>query len=405
MSNNHINKHMDIKQSEERIVVLDVIRGVAVLGIFIMNIQSFAMVQAAYANPTAYGDLSGVNLVAYLFSNLFADQKFMTIFSALFGAGIVLMSEKLERKGLQATTIHYRRMVILAVIGLLHAYILWWGDILFSYAIAGMIVYRWRHQNPTQLIIKGCLCIALCSLILLAFGLLISYLPASALTEFLVIWQPTEQQISDETAMVLQGWFEQSETRLIWLGDVLFALFIYLPRIIGLMMIGMALYKLRFFGDFYSNKALLVNGVVAFVIGITVTAFGTYLNFNENWHIDGLFLTSQYNYWGSIAVAYAYCCFLIWFYRQQFAKTIKRLLANVGKMALSNYLLQSFIGCGLFYGWGLGLFGATERVEQMFIVVSVWLLLVSFSAFWLKYYSYGPFEGVWRYATYKKWHN
>ena len=123
---------------KQRIPSLEVLRGVALLGILIMNIQVFAMIFSAYFNPHAYGDLTGLNYTVWLLSHVLADRKFMTIFSMLFGAGIVLMSARREESGGRAAGLHYRRMIMLLVIGLCHAYLLWDGDIL-GFIKAGVI--------------------------------------------------------------------------------------------------------------------------------------------------------------------------------------------------------------------------------------------------------------------------
>ncbi len=132
-----------------RIEAIDVLRGFALLGILVMNIQGFAMPQAAYFNPTAYGDLEGANLYVWLAGRMLADQKFMAIFSMLFGAGIVLMAERSEGSG--GARLHYRRMGYLLVIGLLHAHLLWHGDILVTYAVCGMAVYLLQSVLCTTL--------------------------------------------------------------------------------------------------------------------------------------------------------------------------------------------------------------------------------------------------------------
>ena len=137
-----------------RIDAIDVLRGVALLGILLMNVQSFAMPQAAYFNPTAYGDLEGADLYVWVAGRMLADQKFMTIFSMLFGAGIVLMAGRAEARG-DARRVHYRRMGWLLVIGLLHAHLLWPGDVLFLYAVCGMLVYPLRWQPPGRLLALG----------------------------------------------------------------------------------------------------------------------------------------------------------------------------------------------------------------------------------------------------------
>src|SRR6266436_4843747 len=108
----------------ERIATLDALRGFALLGILAMNVRSFAMIGAAYDNPTAYGDLTGANYWVWYLGEIVADSKFMTIFSMLFGAGIVLMTGRAEASGRRATMLHYRRMAVLLMFGLAHAYLL-----------------------------------------------------------------------------------------------------------------------------------------------------------------------------------------------------------------------------------------------------------------------------------------
>ena len=132
-------------QSGERIRALDVLRGFALLGILVPNIQAFAMISMAYRNPTAYGDFSGLNFVVWYVTNLLFEQKFMTLFSVLFGAGIVLMASRVAKAGGRPWWVHLRRMFWLGLFGMAHAYLLWFGDILFTYAVAGSIVY-WLYK-------------------------------------------------------------------------------------------------------------------------------------------------------------------------------------------------------------------------------------------------------------------
>ena len=134
---------------KERIQSLDILRGIAILGILLMNIQSFTMPGAAYLNPFAFGDLEGLNYWVYVLGNIFADQKFITIFSILFGAGIVLVTEKAEKKTGTSTGLHYKRNFWLLIIGLLHAHLIWYGDILVAYSIGGFVVY-FLPKNETK---------------------------------------------------------------------------------------------------------------------------------------------------------------------------------------------------------------------------------------------------------------
>ena len=143
---------VSVQNKSQRIAALDVLRGFALLGILFMNIQSFSMPGAAYLNPTAYGDFEGINFWIWLGSHVFVDQKFMSIFSMLFGASVLLFCEKQEGKGLSPGKYHYRRTFWLMVFGLLHGYLFWYGDILFSYALCGFFVYLLRNKPISTLL-------------------------------------------------------------------------------------------------------------------------------------------------------------------------------------------------------------------------------------------------------------
>src|SRR5271165_1089071 len=151
-------------RSEERISAVDTIRGFALLGILLMNICSFGLPDAAYANPAPAGGATGWNLIAWSIMSVFADGKMRAIFSLTFGAGVYLLIDRLSRKGAaaDAADIHYRRMLWLMLFGMLHAYLIWDGDILFYYAVLGLVLYPLRKLSPRALLIAaGCLLIAM----------------------------------------------------------------------------------------------------------------------------------------------------------------------------------------------------------------------------------------------------
>jgi len=160
----------ELQQDPERIDSLDTLRGFAVLGILVMNVQSFSMPEAAYINPTAYGDLGGGNGWAWLLSHVLADGKFMTIFSMLFGAGILLFTERAASRGDAPARLHVRRMLWLVVFGLAHAYLLWYGDILVAYGICGLLVYPLRRLRPSRRLVLGLAVMAVTSCLALAQG-------------------------------------------------------------------------------------------------------------------------------------------------------------------------------------------------------------------------------------------
>ena len=182
----------------DRIVAMDALRGFAVLGILIMNIQSFSMIDAAYLNPTAYGDFTGINKWIWIGSHLFADEKFMAIFSMLFGAGVIMITAKRDTAGLSAASLHYRRTFWLLVLGLAHAYLIWHGDILVTYALCALGVFLFRKRSPK---------------FLLVFGLTIPHWPEEAVREFGTYWIPDSESVSRTTTALLGGIAQQMKHR------------------------------------------------------------------------------------------------------------------------------------------------------------------------------------------------
>jgi uncharacterized protein len=387
---------------QSRLLNIDIIRGIALLGILLMNIQAFSMNFSAYSNPTSFGDLSGINFYVYYFSHIFADQKFMTIFSVLFGVGIVLMAENIERKGGSPGKIHYKRMFILAMFGLLHAYLLWFGDILFPYALAGMIAYTARKKSVKFLLITAFLSIGFCSLVMFIISFAIPMMEEADLQKMVAVWTPTQEMIDKDILVNQASWLGQMEHRNFMASKMQTNVLFYLFRIVGLMMIGMALFKLDFFGKRFSNKGLVISAVITLALGLVLVITGNQANFDSGWGLDSMLSGIQPNYWGSLLMAYSYMSLLVVFCRSSALMKLKSLLANVGKMALTNYLSHTLI-CGfIFYGWGLGFYGSFDRSDMLLVVVGVWIFQLFFSSFWMARFQFGPFEWLWRSMTYGK---
>lgn len=151
--------------SSQRIVAIDALRGVAVLGILVMNIYAFAMPYQAYSNPLLYGGTEWHNLAIWFVTHALFDQKFMTIFSLLFGAGIVIMQQSAAARGSNFRALFKRRQFWLAVIGALHGYLFWIGDILFHYALIGLLVAACVRWTTRSLIVWGCVLLAIAPLL------------------------------------------------------------------------------------------------------------------------------------------------------------------------------------------------------------------------------------------------
>ena len=170
------------------------------------------------------------------------------------------------------------------------------------------------------------------------------------------------------------------------------------------MLLGMAFFKWAIITGEKSNKFYTIAGTIGLLIGLPIIITGIYTNFTADWVVNySIFLGWQYNYWGSLIVAFAYLCLIMLiskFIRETFPG---QSLSAVGRMAFTNYIMQSLICTFIFYGHGLGLFGSVERFMQLIIVVSIWIVQLIYSPLWLKYFQYGPLEWLWRCGTYFKW--
>ena len=385
-----------------RIDSIDVLRGVALLGILLMNIQAFAMPQAAYFNPTAYGDLEGANLYVWVACRMLADQKFMAIFSMLFGAGIVLMVGRAEARG-NARRVHYRRMGWLLVIGLLHAHLLWPGDILFLYAVCGMLVYPLRRQPPGRLLALGVLVLAVGTAISVAFGMSFPYWPEDQRSAFTAeSWQPPAAALDAELAAWRGSWLEQQPARSAWAFEFetssLIAWGVW--RAGGLMLIGMALFKQGVFSARLSSRFYAALVAAAVMIGLPLQAYGIALDFARGWQVWSFLVGVQFIYWPSIAVSLGYVGLVMLVCRMATLHRLTRSLAAVGRTALTNYLLQTILCTTIFYGHGLGWFGYVDRVGQIGVVAAVWAIQLVASPLWLLRFRFGPVEWAWRWLTY-----
>jgi uncharacterized protein len=391
--------------ARERIASLDVLRGVALLGILPMNIQAFSMISAAYINPTVYGDLHGGNYWVWFLCHLLADEKFMTIFSMLFGAGIFLMTSHIEAAGRNSAALHYRRMGWLVLFGVLHAYLLWYGDILVNYGLCGLLAYRFRKSTPRKLIIYGIAFTAVASLLFLYTAWSMPHWPAQQRETFTQqLWQPTPAMKANEVAAYRSGWLGEMRQRAsdAWVIEFQGFLVLAFWRVEGLMLIGMALFKLGVFSARASARVYWTFIAAAGLIGVPAILYGVYRDVASGWDLrESFFLGSQYNYWASILVALGWvgATMLVC---QSRLKRFTRPLAAVGRMAFSNYILDTVICTSIFYGFGLGVFGKVSRVQQIEIVLAIWIVQLTISPTWLKYFQFGPLEWLWRSLTYWK---
>jgi len=400
-----LNQNITPVTPAERMVSIDVLRGFAVLGILIMNIQSFSMIGAAYINPAASGEFSGIDKFIWMLSHIFADSKFMTIFSILFGAGIVLITQRAEQKGRKPAGLHYRRTFWLLIIGLVHAYIFWYGDILTAYAVCGFIVYFARNFSPKRLLISGLLIISVGSALYLLSGLSMPYWPDVSYQGTLKSWLPAAEAAAKEIAAYRGSWSAQMMYRVPSALAMQTFIFFYMIfwRVTGLMFIGMALYKWKVLQAELPDKTYKKFMLAGFSAGFLIVIYGLIKNEATGWSFDySMFLGSQYNYWGSLLVSLGYISLIMLIVKSGIFKKFTEALQAVGRMALTNYLLHTLVCTFIFYGHGFGLFGQTGRVTQILITAVLWIFQLFISPIWLRHYKFGPVEWLWRSLTYLK---
>jgi uncharacterized protein len=410
----------------ERITSIDTLRGVAVLGILVMNIYGFAMSFAAYSNPLVDGGTEWYNLGTWFITHLFFDQKFMTIFSILFGAGLVMMMTRAEARGALYGGNWYRRNAWLLVIGAIHGYLIWFGDILFHYALIGMLIYPLRHRSPRTLIIIASVLLTLGVLMSFMGGTYMQKLHASGIEvqqlqesgeklteeqqttldewdEASMFMKPPEQQVEDDTAAYTGSYSGIVEYRapmvVMMQTQVTFGFIIW--RVGGLMLLGMALMKLGVLSgerdDAFYRKMMLVG----YGLGLPVVAFSAWNLHAHQWDFLWMFRVGGIpNYIGSILVAFGHIALVMTFVK---AGTMQNLMARftaVGRMAFTNYLMHSIVMTTIFYGYGFGLYSQVPRLWQMGFVAAMLGFQLWFSPYWLGKYRFGPAEWYWRSLTY-----
>jgi uncharacterized protein len=389
-------------QERERIQSLDVLRGFALLGILTMNIGSFSMPNATYFDPTAWGSLEGLDGWIWKLTHLLADQKFMNIFSMLFGAGIILGWERSKAKGVSFGKTHYRRVGLLAVFGLLHAHLLWHGDILFWYGMCGMFVFLFRKSTPKKLIVWGLAFLAVGSLISLAGGLSVEFMSADELQSLNKDFKPSLEEREREVQIYQSDWMTQMEHRTNAARELEIASFLFWAfwRVSGLMLLGMALFKMDIFSAKRSRRFYLILIGIALAIGLPIVGYGMYTNISNDWESPNyFFLGLQFNYWASILVSLGWIGGIMLVCQAGLSR-IMNSLAAVGRMAFTHYILQTVLATLIFYGHGLGYFGQISRTGQFGIVLAIWTLQIIISPIWLKYFRFGPLEWLWRSLVY-----
>jgi uncharacterized protein len=414
--------------SGERIDAVDVLRGVALLGILAINIDFFALPSAIFFDPRVAGGFDGINRFVWDFNSTVFLQKMMGIFSMLFGAGLVLMDERAQQSGRPLGSVYYRRIMWLLLFGLLHGYLLWHGDILFSYAVCGLFLYPLRRRSPRFLITLGTAVLLFGILLQVGSGASFATLRKEvgearravaageeetarqrelhAVWENMVgIFQPSAEDIQEEIQAYRGGYMEGLRYRVpeTLMMQTQALLFMTLWRAAGLMLIGMALMKLGVFSAIRSTGFYLTCIAVGYGIGLPLCLIGARSLAAHNFDfVYSFFIGNHFNYVGSVLVALAHTGVVMLVCKSGALLWLTRRLGAVGRMALSNYVLHSLICTTVFLGYGLGLFARVDRGILPLFVIAIWVLQLAVSPWWLSRFRFGPAEWLWRTLTYAR---
>lgn len=394
-----------LKATSQRIISLDALRGFALLGILIMNVISHSLPSAHYTNPMAGGALTGMDYYAFVFSQLFANQKFISLFAILFGAGVILLTERIDNAGKSAAKKHYIRNFWLLVFGLLHAYVIWYGDVLVQYATCAVWIYFFRKLSARALFICSGIFFLITLALNLGTGFSLPYWETSDVVELCKDWQPSAEALQSEISAYQSSWSEHFPYR----RKMAFALetFIFIMgigwQITGLMLLGMALFKSKILTAERTKRFYKLLALIGVSLGLFLGIIGLQQNQSAGWSCEfSFFIGSQYTMVASLPMALGYIGLIIWWYKQSGQKFLTTWLAPVGRMALTNYLMQSIISTFIFYGHGLGLYGTMGRASLWWVIIGIWVFQIITSRWWLSKFKFGPFEWVWRSLTYWK---
>ena len=383
-----------------RIESIDVLRGVAVLAMIVANIPSFALVEAARANPTVYGDLESANWWAWLFSYVLVDGRFTAIFGMLFGASIAIVA---ERAGSRAAALHYRRMTALFGLGLLHAYLVWYGDFLVALAVCGALVFLYHGLPATRLLLIGSASLAMVPLLSIGLSLSLPSWPSDVVVRSQQLWSPSAETIAWEIARYRGGWLEQAAHRVpaAFMKETSQFAASVLWQMTGLMLLGMGLYQLGVLSATRSRRFYVALSLGGFGLGVPLVLAGIHQNFARHWElVDVMAIGGPLNYVGGVGVGLGWIGLVILLFQCGWPM---RPFAAIGRLALTNYLAQSLICTTLFYGHGFGLFARVDRAGQLAIALGIWPLLIAFSLWWTARFSVGPVEWLWRSVAYGRW--
>lgn len=418
----------------DRIVAVDTLRGVALLGILLMNIPYFALPDNF--SDVYHSDLQSPNFWSDFVITVLFEGKMRALFSMIFGAGILLFIERKKKAGVSYKVLFFSRMGWLILFGLIHAHILLWaGDILYYYGVIGMLAFLFRNMKPKYLV-WGVPIVAVIGFVTntqffqhvrntrlsynTAIALQKEHKPLTAeQKDAIVSWKDMEkeflpdQKLIDQHTASMKGNYNSVAKYIRPLsfdGQTK-----YLPYSIGdilaLLMLGMALYKWKFFSGEWTTKQYKKTALIGYGIGFPLVLVSYYHSYLQTPGSAAEILFIENNtvpWWGiiypfqRIFLVMAHASAILLMIRAGILKGLMARLSAVGQMAFTNYIMHTIICSLFFFGYGLNYFAELQYYQLFYLVAIIWILQLIVSPIWLKYFLFGPLEWLWRSLTYRR---
>ena len=377
------------------------------------------MPSMAYFSPVVY-DINPLNHIIYSITHIIADQKFMSIFSMLFGASTILFINSVKKREKSPLLFFSSRNFWLLILGLIHSSYFWYGDILFIYALCAFLLFFFKNITSKKQFILGCFIYLIPTFSNYAiYEYVIDYLDQAEKDVIINHWNPSNEILQQELDAYRGPYKKQVQYRAtMWSsnnknndssGDIgegiigLSFLIDLFSRSFGMMLIGMACFSWGVFSNSLSKsfyKKLMIYGLG---IGLPLSMIGLFFTYSFDWDWKYIqFVGRSPNNIATPLIAFGYIGIIMLWIRKGSFRNLQEKLRSIGKTALTAYLIQTVISTFIFYGIGLGLFGYVNRAYQLVIMFFIWFVLLKLCPMWLSKYQYGPVEWIWRMLTHMK---
>jgi uncharacterized protein len=423
-------------EPSERISSIDLLRGFSLMGILIMNVTDFGLGFTNYAYPlsTARPVFNGphwkVNTICWFLRWIFAEGKMRALFSMLFGAGVILLTSRAESRGAGVRTadIYTRRNMWLVLFGMLHCYLIWNGDILFFYGVSALLVlFPFRNLKPKKLLWTAAI-VLLFNTLLVQIGQTMAAVGMKkdadkaniALAHHQVLtddqisslkgwqsfedrWRAPQKKIYKDIAEHQKGWLSQgADAKDALMGELKGSYFGF-GDWVGLMLMGMALFKMGFLTGKLSTRAYAWTAVIGLLISWPLTLWGCWHAWRSGFDMFATARALQFPYdLTRVSGALGNAALILLLVRAGVFKWLFARVAAVGQMALSNYILTSLTMKTIFVWGAWHWYGYVEYYKLYYAVAGMWVANLVFSTIWLRYFRFGPIEWCWRSLTYWK---